>query len=66
MSDVFTVLPDCTACGACLPTCPQRCIRVAERDAGVPLLVLEDLCTGCGECAEICPAEAIVPISEVG
>ena len=65
MTDVFTVLFNCTACGACLATCPERCIRVAPRDAGVPLMVLEELCTGCGECAEICPAEAIVPLAEV-
>jgi Pyruvate/2-oxoacid:ferredoxin oxidoreductase delta subunit len=61
----FTVLPSCTACGACLPTCPERCIRVAPRGAGVPLLVLADACTGCGECAEVCPAEAVVPLAEL-
>jgi precorrin-8X/cobalt-precorrin-8 methylmutase len=61
----FTVLPDCTACGACLPTCPERCIRVADRDHQVPLVVLEEQCTGCGECAEVCPAEAIVPLTEL-
>lgn len=62
----FTVLPSCTACGACLPTCPERCIRVAPRGTGVPLLVLSDVCTACGECAEVCPAEAVVPLAEVG
>lgn len=59
----FTVLTDCTACGACLVTCPERCIRVASRGVDVPLLVL-DTCTDCGECAEVCPAEAIVPSAE--
>lgn len=61
----FTVLSDCTACGACLPTCPERCIRVADRRHGAPLVVLEEVCTGCGECAEVCPAEAIVPLAEL-
>lgn len=61
----FTVLPSCTACGACLPTCPERCIRVAPRGVGVPLLVLADACTGCGECTEVCPAEAVVPLAEL-
>jgi Pyruvate/2-oxoacid:ferredoxin oxidoreductase delta subunit len=61
----FTVLADCTACGACLPTCPERCIRVADRGHGAPLVVLAEQCTGCGECAEVCPAEAIVPLAEL-
>jgi Pyruvate/2-oxoacid:ferredoxin oxidoreductase delta subunit len=61
----FTVLPGCTACGACLPTCPERCIRVADRDHDAPLVVLEERCIGCGECAEVCPAEAIVPLAEI-
>ncbi len=65
-SESFTVLPNCTACGACLVTCPERCIRVADRGVGVPLVVLAELCTGCGECAEVCPAEAIVPLAELG
>lgn len=63
--EVVTVLPSCTACGACLPTCPERCLRVASSGAPVPLTVLEDLCTGCGECVEVCPAEAIVPLDDV-
>lgn len=65
MTTTFTVLTSCTACGACLPTCPERCIRIAPRGYGVPLLVLDDRCTGCGECAEVCPAAAIVPVTEV-
>lgn len=62
--EVVTVLAGCTACGACLPTCPPRALRVAPSGASAPLTVLEDLCTGCGECVEVCPAEAIVPCSE--
>jgi NAD-dependent dihydropyrimidine dehydrogenase PreA subunit len=49
-SGPFTVTTDCTACGACLRTCPERCLRPT---------------TGCGECAEVCPAEAIRPLAEV-
>lgn len=60
----FTVVAGCTACGACLPTCPERCIRPAPRGQGTPLVVLSDRCTGCGECAEVCPAEAIRPLAE--
>jgi ferredoxin len=46
----------CTACGACLATCPEHALRPA------PLrpLVRSALCTACGECVEICPRDAIV------
>lgn len=45
----------CTACGACLPTCPEHALRLAP---GRPLLV-EGRCTACLECVEVCPADAI-------
>ena len=47
----------CTACGACLLTCPEHAIV-----AGLPLRVRDDRCTGCGECVEICPADAILEL----
>jgi Pyruvate/2-oxoacid:ferredoxin oxidoreductase delta subunit len=46
----------CTACGACLVTCPERALRPAPRRP----LALAERCTGCGECVEICPRDAIV------
>ena len=52
MTYLFTA--DCTACGACLLTCPEHAIV-----AGLPLRVRADRCTSCGECVEICPADAI-------
>ncbi|THV42085.1 4Fe-4S dicluster domain-containing protein [Glycomyces buryatensis] len=60
----FIVTADCTACGACLRTCPERCLRPTP-GGRTPLVVLPELCTGCGECAEVCPAEAILPLAEV-
>lgn len=63
-SAVWTVTAACTACGACLPTCPERCLRPAPRDHDAPLVVL-DTCSGCGECTEVCPVEAAVPLTEV-
>lgn len=45
----------CTACGACLLTCPEHALRPAP---GRPEVVIER-CTSCGECVEICPADAI-------
>ena len=47
----------CTACGACLLTCPEAAIVV-----GIPLQVRDDRCTSCGECLEVCPADAVVEV----
>ena len=55
MTYVFTA--DCTACGACLLTCPEHAIVV-----GLPLVVREDRCTSCGECLEVCPADAVLEL----
>lgn len=51
--------PTCTACGACIITCPERALRPA------PLRPVVDTaaCTGCLECIEVCPASAISAIS---
>ena len=54
----YTVTDACTACGACLLTCPEHAIV-----AGLPLVVREDRCTSCGECVEVCPADAILETS---
>ncbi|MDA8148495.1 MAG: 4Fe-4S binding protein [Actinomycetota bacterium] len=56
----WTVAVDgrCTACGACLATCPSGALLPA------PLrpVVVPGRCTGCGECVEICPRGAIAEI----
>ena len=53
----FTVSVDdrCTACGACLLTCPERALLPAPR---CPATV-DSLCTGCLACIEICPRDAL-------
>jgi Pyruvate/2-oxoacid:ferredoxin oxidoreductase delta subunit len=54
-----TVDARCTACGACVVTCPERAlVRAPKRP-----VVLADRCTGCLACVEVCPTGAI---SEVG
>ncbi|MGH3435550.1 MAG: DUF362 domain-containing protein [Sciscionella sp.] len=45
----------CTACGACLLTCPEHALRPAP---GRPI-VLAEICTECAECVEVCPVDAI-------
>jgi Pyruvate/2-oxoacid:ferredoxin oxidoreductase delta subunit len=49
------VTADCTACGACLLTCPERALVIAP---GRPDVVTER-CSGCLACVEICPRDAI-------
>ena len=46
---------NCTACGCCLMTCPERALRPAPNRP----LVLDAACTGCGLCIEVCPVDAI-------
>lgn len=52
-----TVAGGCTACGACIATCPERALRPAPRRPAV----LDRLCTDCLACLEVCPVDAIVP-----
>lgn len=60
---IFVATDACRGCGACLPTCPPRALRVGPPIPGAtPLITLEDRCTGCGECMEICPADAFIEI----
>jgi len=45
----------CTACGACLATCPEHALLRAPRRPRV----VDAACTACWACIEICPAGAI-------
>ena len=54
----LTVARACTACGACLSTCPERALLRAPNR---PRAVLER-CTGCLACVEICPVDAITVV----
>jgi Pyruvate/2-oxoacid:ferredoxin oxidoreductase delta subunit len=53
----YHVTDACTACGACLLTCPEHAIVPS-----LPLQVRTDRCTACGECVEVCPADALVEV----
>ena len=56
---------ECTACGICLPECPNEAI--SEGDIYV---INPDLCTECvgfyndPQCVDVCPVEAIIPDPE--
>ncbi len=53
--DPLSISAACTACGACLLTCPEHALRpVPQRP-----VVIASRCTSCGECVEICPVDAI-------
>lgn len=45
----------CTACGACLATCPTDALIAARHRP----LVIDASCTDCLACVEVCPADAI-------
>ncbi len=48
--------PACTACGACIVTCPTAALVPAP---GRPV-VFDRRCTDCLACVEVCPADAVV------
>ncbi|MGH9078127.1 MAG: precorrin-8X methylmutase, partial [Acidimicrobiales bacterium] len=47
----------CTACGACIVTCPERALAAAPRRPAVDAT----RCTDCLACVEVCPVDAIDP-----
>ena len=58
VAEAVRITDSCTACGACLATCPERALRRAPRRP----VVVEAACTACWACIEICPAGAIVEL----
>ncbi len=53
----YVVTDACTACGACLLTCPEHAIVPT-----LPLRVRPERRTACGECVEVCPADALFEV----
>jgi NAD-dependent dihydropyrimidine dehydrogenase PreA subunit len=52
---VLTIDATCTACGLCLPTCPERALVRAPKKPNV----IQSRCTECMACVEVCPVDAI-------
>lgn len=48
----------CTACGVCLPTCPEHALRRAPKRPRV----VDERCTACMACVEVCPVDAITVV----
>jgi len=55
-SESVRITEACTACGACLATCPEHALRRAPKHPRV----IDAACTACWACVEICPAGAIL------
>ncbi len=51
----------CIGCGACLPYCPVRAIKLNESESGVQAEVDRDGCVECSVClrAGVCPTDAL-------
>ena len=60
--ETVRVTDACTACGACLATCPERALLRAPKRPSV----VDAACTACWACIEICPAGAIVEAGGLG
>ena len=45
----------CTACEACVESCPEEALSMQDDVA----VVDQETCSDCGSCVEACPVEAI-------
>lgn len=57
--DSVAVTDGCTACGACLATCPTGALRPAPRRP----VVVDERCISCLACIEVCPRDAVVQVA---
>lgn len=48
----------CTGCGRCVEACPNKAIRLVEKDGKVREFTDRNLCVDCGACVSVCPAGA--------
>jgi ferredoxin len=55
MTPAIAIDEQCTACGACLVTCPEGALVAAPLRPAVEV----GKCTACLACIEVCPRDAI-------
>ncbi len=56
---LMTYSSKCSACGRCIPVCPNQAISIFEEGDPAPYAVTDRTkCVNCGKCISICPAEA--------
>ena len=48
----------CTACGVCIPACPQNAIAIHNNMA----VIDQQICNQCGVCLPLCPQSAILEV----
>lgn len=55
---LMTYSVKCTACGKCIPLCPQKAITLGEYNEKMVALTNRELCTDCGACVDACLTDA--------
>lgn len=53
-AQAYRITDVCTGCGACVPLCPQNCIK-----HGQPYAIEQKHCLYCGNCVTVCPVGAV-------
>ena len=48
----------CVSCGKCAAACPNKAVRLEEKEGRILPATDRTLCTNCGECAANCPGKA--------
>jgi len=56
---VLTAADGCTACGACLRSCPTRALSLTNVMGVTDLALDPSACTGCGLCVQTCPERVL-------
>lgn len=55
MAELKWIADECTACGACVDSCPYGAIEIVDDK-----VIIKSTCTACGACVDECPTESLV------